>query len=381
MRFSSRTAWPTEENALARRAPGRVRWDLTRTNPTELGLSPALGDRLQLPGVDRYIPDARGLVAAREAIVEYHARHGAQLDAERVILLSGTSEGYSHAFHVLADPGDQILVPAPGYPLFSFLADLAGIELVPYPLAYDGAWHIDWPRLLASLGPKVRAVVVVSPNNPTGSYTSHEELTRLVELSATRGIAILSDEVFYDHSLLRSGPAGPSAATATSGLVLTLSGLSKLCALPQMKLAWMLVGGAETLAAEAMRRLEIVADTFLSVSTPAQVALPTLLELAPAVAARTTQRARVNLGVLRRALEGSAASVLRVEGGWSVMLRLPATRSDEAWALSLLDAGVLVQPGHFFDASGGPFVVVSLIVDEDTLRTGAEVLSRVIADG
>lgn len=380
MGLSARTAWPAVENELTRRAaePGRVRWDFTRTNPTSLGLSPSLGDVLSRPEANLYDPHPRGLRSAREAVARHHARHGAVVDADRILLSAGTSEAYANAFHVLADPGDEVLVPSPGYPLFDFLADLAGVRLVPYPLVYDGAWHVDLPELRRRIGPRTRAVVVVSPNNPTGSYLSAFELADLVALSDAHDLAIVADEVFFDHPL-GTAPGGPSAATATAGLVLTMSGLSKVCALPQVKVAWTLVGGDRRRAEAAVARLEIVADTYLSVSTPAQVALPDLLALAPSVTRRIGERTSGNLAAIRRALAGTPATLLRAEGGWSAMIRLPATRTEEDWVLALLDVGVLVQPGHFYDAEGGPFVVVSLLPAAEELSPGIAALAELVS--
>ncbi|HEU4412166.1 MAG TPA: pyridoxal phosphate-dependent aminotransferase, partial [Polyangiaceae bacterium] len=274
---------------------------------------------------------------------------------------SSTSEAYAYLFWALADPGDEVLVPTPSYPLFAYLADLAGVRLRPYPLAYDGAWHLDLPALEAAAGPQTRAVIVVSPNNPTGSFLKHDELAALRAFAARRALALVSDEVFLDYGFAPDPRRAPSLAAETEGLAFAMGGLSKAAALPQLKLAWTVIAGAEAPAGAALARLAFVADTFLSPGAPVQSALPSLLAQAPARAARVRERARRNVAALARAFAGSAATPLRVEGGWTAVVRMPHTRSADAWAHALLERGVLVQPGYFYDFADEARLVVSLL--------------------
>ncbi|HEU4536761.1 MAG TPA: pyridoxal phosphate-dependent aminotransferase, partial [Polyangiaceae bacterium] len=274
---------------------------------------------------------------------------------------SSTSEAYAYLFWALADPGDEVLVPTPSYPLFAYLADLAGVRLRPYPLAYDGAWHLDPSALEAAAGPQTRAVIVVSPNNPTGSFLKHDELAALRAFAARRALALVSDEVFLDYGFAPDPRRAPSLAAETEGLAFAMGGLSKAAALPQLKLAWTVIAGAEAPANAALARLAFVADTFLSPGSPVQCALPSLLAQAPARSAAVRERAARNLAALVRALAGSAATPLRAEGGWSAVVRMPATRSADEWASALLARGVVVQPGYFYDFVEESRLVVSLL--------------------
>jgi alanine-synthesizing transaminase len=370
--LSRRTAWPDEPNPLtlaaerARRGPNPP-LDLTVSNPLEVDLLPPadLG-ALAGPDAQHYRPDPLGLRPAREAVARYYRdRHGVDVDPDRVMLTSSTSEAYAYLFWALADPGDEVLVPAPSYPLFGFLADLAGVCLRPYPLAYDGAWHLDPPALEAAAGPGARALLVVSPNNPTGSFLKRDELAALRAFAAERSLALVSDEVFLDYGFDPDPRRAPSLAAETEGLAFALGGLSKAAALPQLKLAWTVVAGADAPARAALARLAFVADTFLSPGAPAQCALPSLLAQAPARAALVRDRARRNLAALARAFAGTAATPLRVEGGWTAVVRMPRTRSADAWAHALLDRGVLVQPGYFYDFADEGRLVVSLLPPPD----------------
>jgi aspartate/methionine/tyrosine aminotransferase len=384
--FSSRSAFDPRPNALTvalerARARGPV-LDLTVSNPTTAGIRYASDEILRAlagPASMRYAPEPFGLPAAREAVAAELRAQGSSVPPERILLTASTSEAYAYVFKLLADPGDAVLVPQPSYPLFEHLATFEGVRVVPYPLAYDGEWHVDLPALRAAIDGRTRAIVVVSPNNPTGSYLKKDELRAL----AGAGLPLVSDEVFAPYALSDDPRRARSVLEAASEapLVFALGGLSKAAALPQMKLAWTAVGGADAPAVrDALARLELLADTFLSPGTPVQHALPALL--ASAATARDAIRARTssNLAHLRRAVApGSAATLLRCEGGWYATLRLPRTRSEEAWALSLLEEdSVYVHPGAFFDFREEAYVIVSLLTPEPELAEGiARLVARV----
>jgi hypothetical protein len=384
--FSRRTAWPTDENGLtravrARRLAGEPVLDLTQSNPTTAGIHyPAdllapLGD----PSGLVYRPESLGHPAARAAVVAHYAALGVDVSAERIVITASTSEAYAFLFHVLCDAGDEILAPAPSYPLFSYLADLAGVRLVTFPLAYDGAWHLDLPALVDRIGPRTRAIAIVSPNNPTGAYLKADELAALRAIARERGLALISDEVFAGYPLREDPTRAPSMATVDDGVAFALSGLSKVVGLPQLKLGWIVVAGEDALAESALARLAMVADTFLSVATPVQLAASRLLTGGTAVAEAILARCRRNLAALRAALAApSAATVLDVEGGWYAVVQVPATRSEEEWVLALLDRGVLVHPGHFFDFAREAFVVLSLLTDEPTFDAGIAELAALV---
>jgi aspartate/methionine/tyrosine aminotransferase len=384
--FSKRTSWERQENELSRailelRASGRRIFDLTRSNPTECGFAydqEAIRRALGRSGVGKYRPTALGQVSAREVVAEYYrADHGAEIRCENLVLTSGTSEGYSFLFRLLCNAGDEVLIPAPGYPLFDFLADLCDVKLVRFPLVYDHGWQIDFAELDAVANERTRAVIVVHPNNPTGHYVSAQEQKTLGEFCREKGIGLIADEVFLDFSL-RDGAAARSFASRGETLTFTLSGLSKICGMPQMKLAWIAVSGPEAEKREALARLELIADAYLSVGTPVQLAAPALLEMRDAFQEQVIQRAARNLGELDRQLAGqTACSRLECEGGWTAVLRVPVLQTDEDLAIALLKArGVLVHPGHFYDFARPGHVVMSLIVQEQEFAEG---MRRVLA--
>jgi alanine-synthesizing transaminase len=382
--FSSRTNWRLETNRLTRaleehRRSGKEFLDLTASNPTTCGLAYPERDILAALSDPRalvYHPESKGLLEARQAVAGYYAgRVGfsgsrAQLDPERILLASGTSEAYSHIFRLLCEAGDDILVPAPSYPLFEFLADLADVRLVPYPLLYDHGWQVDFAALGAALTPRSRAVLVVHPNNPTGSFVQPREADELAELCVAREMAIVADEVFLDYG---SGPAAQTFALSDAALTFTLSGLSKISLLPQMKLAWTVVSGPEALVHTALDRLEIIADTYLSPGTPIQLALPKFLALRQRMQKQLQDRISTNLSVLDEMLRQSKELTrLEREGGWYAILRVPVTQSDDDLAVALLErASVLAHPGHFFNFSREGFLVVSLISPEDQFKEAA----------
>lgn len=370
-RFSSRLGWDVEPNRLsaaleARRAAGAEVLDLTQSNPTKADLDyPAVEIAAALDGARAltYEPHPAGLPAAREAVSAYYAARGQAIAPDRILLTASTSEAYGYLFKLFCDPGDEVLVPRPSYPLFEYLAALELTRVVQYPLFYDHGWHFDPHAIEQRITPRTRALVAVNPNNPTGSYLKRGELADLAGLCAAHDLALISDEVFFDYAF--GGDA--DRASAVSADAFTLNGLSKALGLPQLKLGWIALGGA---AAAALPRLELIADTYLSVGTPVQAALPRLLALARDVQGRIRARTRTNLDLLRDQLAGSAAHVLRLEGGWSAVLRVPRLRSEEEWALALLDAGVLVQPGYFYDFDSEAFLVVSLLTPEAVFAAG-----------
>ena len=362
--FSSRLDWNLSPNPLARlleekrRAAARV-LDLTESNPTRAGFAypreivEAFADERVL----RYDPSPRGLASAREAVAGYYAARGREISPEQILLTASTSEAYSYLFKLLADPGDEILAPRPSYPLFEFLAALESVRVRQYPLRYDGSWHIDFAAI--QITPRTRAIVVVNPNNPTGSFLKSDEWSRLEAL----GLPILSDEVFSDYAFDRA------AAPSHRALIFSMSGLSKIAGLPQMKLGWIAAEGPSHEA--ALERLELIADTYLSVSTPVQIALPKLLQASSAMCGQIRERTRANLRHLRAVAQGSALEVLKVEGGWYAVAQVPRTRSEEEWALHLLsDRDVLVQPGFFFDFESEAFLVLSLLTPGDVFEEG-----------
>ena len=376
-----------ETNALSRaldaaRATGREILDLTVSNPTRADLpydAASIVAAFADPRMLDYAPLPFGLARAREAVAADFVAHGHAVDPSRVVLTASTSEAYSFLFKLLCDPGDEVLVPQPSYPLFEHLAAFESVTLVPYVIAYDGAWHVDVDSVRAAVGPRTRAILLVSPNNPTGSYVKKGELGALASL----GLPLVSDEVFARYALTED-PARPwSALEATDALVFAMSGLSKLAALPQMKAAWTVVGGPEPLVAGALARLELIADSFLSVSTPVQNALPQLLASRHPAEQAVVRRTRTNLATLRASIGGdSAASLLDVEGGWYATLRVPRTETEEAWVLELLARdGVHVHPGHFFDFREEAHLIVSLLTPEATFAEGCRrILARVAAN-
>jgi alanine-synthesizing transaminase len=375
--FSSRLNWSSRPNALSALLTEKRRdsvLDLTESNPTHAGLVypsdeilAALSDQRAL----RYDAAPRGLRTAREAVAEYYRERGADVPAERILLTASTSEAYAFLFKLLANPGDEILAPRPSYPLFEFLAGLESVHIRQYPLGYDGCWHVDFDALEALITDRTRAIVVVNPNNPTGSFLKRDEWERLQRL----GLAILSDEVFYDYGFGEGPERVTTLAGSESALVFSMSGLSKIAGLPQMKLGWIAASGPGCDA--ALDALELIADTYLSVATPVQVALPRLLSgtVRDQIRARTV----ANLNLLRQTVDGSAASVLRAEGGWYAVLQVPRTHSEEEWALTLLrEHNVLVQPGFFFDFESEAFLVVSLLCEPATFAEGVRRISTAI---
>ena len=382
--FSERTGWKLAQNRLTetldavRRTGARI-LDLTGSNPTRIGLqydAPAILNALASPEALDYDPQPKGLRAAREAVAAYYrSDHNCDLDPERIVLTTSTSEGYSFVFRLLSNPGDELLVPKPSYPLFEFLADLQDVKLVPYPLIYDHGWQIDFHSLERAVTARTRAVVVVHPNNPTGSYVKRNELQGLNALCHKHGLALIADEVFLDYRLddRQDAREKPASLAANAGvLTFTLSGLSKIAALPQIKVAWLATSGPLDEAAAAMARLEVIADTYLSMNAPVQWAVARLLEQRHSIQRQLLARMHANLAELDRQLAvQKSCELLCVEGGWYAVLRVPVTRPDEELCIELLRReSVLVHPGHFYDFPSDGYLVLSLIGLEEVFREG-----------
>ncbi len=395
--FSSRTNWSLTPNRLAQQLDemrrGRVSLlDLTESNPTGCGFGydrQAILGALQDARSLKYSPDPRGLLSAREAVSKYYAEHGQRVDPGQIILATSTSEAYSYVFRLLFNPGESIAVPRPSYPLFEFLTRLDDLELRHYALAYDDGWRLDLEGVRRSLDNRTRAILVVNPNNPTGSFVAQEELDTLVDCCMRQRAALIADEVFLDYGFAPESSEGSdhgaaeaimSSKTAAEILTFTLSGLSKISALPQMKLAWIVVNGPAGEAGEALARLEIIADTYLSVSVPIQLALPALLDTRHTLQPQIRERTLRNLRWLDAHLSPDISiSRLKAQGGWYVILELPSTQSDEDWALELLrNDRVVVHPGHFYDFLTEGHLVLSLLPPPEVFEQGVQkIIARV----
>ena len=391
--FSERTAWDLSGNDLSRdlgaaRGEGRPLVDLTESNPTRAGLAAteALVALLGHPRGAGYAPIALGHPAARAAVAAYYADRGLDLPIDRIVLSASTSEAYGWLFKLLTERGDKVLVPAPSYPLFAFLAALEDVELVPYPLMREESFRIDLHALEAAIDEDTRAILLVHPNNPTGSFVRRDEADALEEIALRHGLAIIADEVFGDYAFAGL-PADrlPSFVGPRRALTFVLSGLSKVVALPQLKLGWIGVLGPDDVAHEARNRLEVIADTYLSVGAPVQLALPEILAARGPIQAAIRARTANNLAALDAALAalGAEASVRRlpVEGGWYAILEVPRTRDEDAWVrLFVRDEGIIVHPGYFFDLPDEGFLVVSLLPDEAAFAAAIHAVLRRLAE-
>jgi aspartate/methionine/tyrosine aminotransferase len=376
--FSTRTAWNRATNrlseALARhRASDKPLFDLSVSNPTECGFhydEHAIMRALCSPATLQYHPDPRGLAVARQAVVQYYVERDQHVYADDIILTTSTSEAYSFVFRLLCNTGEEILVPTPSYPLFDFLAEIQDVKIAPYPLVYDHGWQIDLHGLRQAITPRTRGIIVVHPNNPTGNFVKSSELAALNQLCTESQMALIADEVFLDSSLQQHPPTSFSANTGA--LTFTMSGLSKIAGLPQMKVAWLVVSGPEQEKREALARLEIIADTYLSMNAPVQLAAPALLRQRHRFQQQLMTRVRTNLAELDRQIAAQKhCGRFEIEGGWYAVLRIPATRSDEELALELLDQkAVYVHPGHFYDFFQDGYLVVSLIAQEPAFAEG-----------
>lgn len=392
--FSNRLPPPDQPNPLARllaerRASGAEVLDLTESNPTRAGFryeSATILRALCDPRALLYEPSPSGLPAARTAVAAYYATRGTLVDPDHLLLTASTSEAYAFAFKALCRPGEAVAVPEPSYPLFEFLAAAEGVRALAYPLSLSGgAWHLDLDRLAETITADTRAILVVSPNNPTGSFLKQHELEALRRIAGPREIAIIADEVFADYAAGPDASRAPSLAGETTGLALTLSGLSKVCALPQMKLGWMVIAGAPEMRDAARARLEAVADTYLSVSAPVQHAAAALLATAPGIQQQVRDRCAANASTLLESIgRVPHARVLPREGGWYAVIEAPPGRTDEEWALMWLRGGdVYVHPGYLFGFRAEGCIVLSLLTPEEQFREGvlwmAETMRAVVA--
>ncbi|MEI6437484.1 MAG: pyridoxal phosphate-dependent aminotransferase [Candidatus Omnitrophota bacterium] len=384
--FARRTNWELSDNPLAaalaaRKASGGKILDLTESNPTRAGI--AYPPEMFLGAFNNkeslvYAPEPKGLLKAREAVAAYFAARGVIVPADHLTLTASTSEAYSFLFRLLADPGDRILLPAPSYPLFSYLADINDIEPVYYQLAFDGLkWEIDLESLeKGAKAGKVKAVVLVSPNNPTGSFISADELKDLNVLCVKYKMAIISDEVFSDY--LFEGARGRYVSLASNSDVLSfaLGGLSKALALPQMKLGWIAANGPRDVLKDALARLEVITDTFLSVNTPVQHACIEWLPKAGVIQEQVMRRVTENLSFLNKTAVGGRAYVYPVDGGWYAVVRAELGLPEDEWAVRLLkDKGVYVHPGFYFDFETEGHIVLSLLTLPDIFRQGVPALA------
>ena len=373
--FSRRSSRDQSLNAIAQHLAlrPRPRWDLTCSNPTAAGIAypePLLQALVRSQAAALvYRPEAFGDPSARAALSSFTGA-----EPRDILLTASTSEAYAFLFKLLCDPGDAILVPAPSYPLFEHLAELEGVQARPYRLAYDGAWHVDVDSVRRGLSAQTRAIVVVSPNNPTGQYLSGEERRALEAL----GLPLISDQVFSPFTFSDSPPDREPQA---SQLTFTLDGLSKRAGLPQLKLAWTVISGPEPERSRARERLELIADTFLSVGAQVQRALPEILTLCPSLTQTIRERCRANRRTLEALVAGSATSLLTADGGWTAVLRLPRLASEERIVLDLLERyDVLTQPGWFYDFESEPYLVVSLLSEPSTLREGGRRLVEYVTE-
>ena len=381
--FSTRTNWPLSRNPFTLaldelRVCGVPILDLTASNPTQCGFhydDGAILSAFQNPATLSYDPQPKGTLAARCEVARYYLDdHQTTVDPESLFLSTSTSEAYSYVFRLLCNPGDELLLPKPSYPLFEFLANLQDVRLVPYSLAYAQGWFIDFQSLERAITPRTRAILLVHPNNPTGSYVQPEELARLNALCQKHNLALIVDEVFLDFSF--ETPPRKTFAANSEALTFTLSGLSKISALPQMKIAWLVATGPSPLARPALDRLEIIADTYLSLSAPAQAALPVLLAQRYSLRQQLLDRVRENRAQLQSLLRTqSACELLHADAGWYAVLRVPAQLSDEDLAIRLLrEHRVLVHPGHFYDFPANGYLVLSLIPPASDFGRGIELL-------
>lgn len=392
MTYAARTAWNLSPNRLTlaldqRRSAGIPILDLTETNPTRCGLDYPEAEilaALSHRGSLTYEPHPRGAPEAREAVAADYRARGIDVSPDRLVLTASTSEAYAFLFRLLADPGDPVLVPSPCYPLFELLAQINDVRLVPYPLSPGEGFSIDLDRVAAIAATGARALLVVNPSSPTGLFLKRRELNALVEICAPRGIPLICDEVFGDYRFTKDPDRAVSLAGQAPLLTFTLNGLSKMLALPQLKLAWIAVSGPEDEASQALQRLEVIADTFLSVNTPVQRGLGELLSLRAVIQSQVMRQLSDNrVHLARRVKAPHPCRCLASDGGWYTVLEIPRTKPDEEWALELLQRdGVLTHPGYFFDFPDDGRLVISLLPRPDLFREGIDrMLQRLEAAG
>jgi alanine-synthesizing transaminase len=379
--FSQRTNWKLSPNRFtqalkAARSSREPIVDLTVSNPTLCGFAYDKNAILQAfhnPAALSYDPQSKGLRSAREEVTRYYRDdHHTAVDPESLVLTSGTSEAYAYVFRLLCNPHDEILVPKPSYPLFDFLADLQDVALVPYALEYAHGWFVDFPSVMRALTPRTRAILLVHPNNPTGSFLREEELRQFNHLCQERSLALIVDEVFLDFAF--DGLPRRTLAANPDSLTFTLSGLSKIAALPQMKIAWVVTSGSQALVRPALDRLEVIADTFLSLSAATQLAFPALLAQRHSLRPQLLERIRNNRSFLQSAVaRRNSAQLLDADGGWCAAVKINGERSDEDLAIGLLQKHrVIVHPGHFYDFPSEGHLVLSLIPPASAFEQGVE---------
>jgi hypothetical protein len=376
--FSSRTDWNLTPNALSqllaeKRDRGEQILDLTESNPTRCNFSydPELLQALSTEGSFQYEPDPHGLLSARKRIAEYYRQRATPVDPSNLFLTASTSEAYSHLFTLLCNPGENVLVPKPSYPLFDYLCALNDVEVRHYRLTYDDDWRVDFDSVRAAIDPSTKALLVVHPNNPTGSFVNKREKEEILGLVQRHGLALIADEVFAEYSLTESEARYGSFASEGRSLVFTLNGISKLLGMPQMKLAWITVSGESETVRNAMDRLEVICDTYLSTGTPIQRALPSLLDDGPRITDQIRRRIIANYNSLRSMTAQSSVSLLSAEGGWNAIVQFPCIMSDDAWALRILkESNVLLHPGHFFEIEQEACFVMSLLPEESIFLNG-----------
>ncbi len=379
MRFARRTDWELSPNKISgiledfkKRGPAIL--DLTQSNPTACGFSYPVDKLLaklsDVPSM-MYNPSSKGLLTAREALVLYYQRQGIELSPEQIFLTASSSEAYSFIFRLLANPGETVLFPCPSYPLFDFLVDLNDLESGFYSLFYDGQWVIDLGQLESNIAPKTKALVTVNPNNPTGNYVNSEELKSLNRICQKADLSLISDEVFFDYAFDQK-QSFVSFAANRENLTFTLGGLSKTLGLPQMKLSWIVVNGPDAILKEAIARLEIIADTYLSVNTPVQNALASWLTLRPAIQEKIRSRALANREFLVKSFEQETlGTVLHAQGGWYMIVKLLDGFDEENIVEQLLLRDqVYAHPGYFFNFSDEPYLILSLLPPEEIFREG-----------
>ena len=387
-RFSDRLAWSTSQNPYSlllaeKRQAGIPLLDLTIANPTEAFANYPHADIARAYGAIasfRYEPDPLGMRSARETVARWYLDQRVPARAERIVLTASTSEGYSALFKLLCDPGDEILIPSPGYPLFEYLARADTVKTLSYPLSYDGSWFIDFASLEKAISPRSKAIVVVNPNNPTGSFLKTVEAQRLASLAQKYQLALISDEVFMTYPADEGQVGGVRSLIGYDDVLsFSLNGLSKAAGMPQMKLGWIAVNGPPAQVSQALARLELLLDSYLSVATPVQCALPELLRIGSSVHTQIRNRSRQNLESLKT-LRNSPVEVLPSEGGWSIILQVPNVQTEEQWIAKLLaDETMVIQPGYFYDMAKEAFVVVSLITDPADFAEGIGRLKRLAA--
>jgi hypothetical protein len=379
-RYSKRLSWSFSPNRISelladKKNAGVPVLDLTVSNPTAVlryphsAIATALANLRDLS----YHPDPFGLVEAREAVSRFYREQGCPIEVARIALTASTSEAYALLFKLLCDPGDEVLIPVPSYPLFEYLAALENVRTIPYQLRYDGSWFIDFENLREQISERSRAIVIVNPNNPTGSFLKSGDRQELVRLASERDLPLICDEVFMSYELDCEAGRIKTLANEEAVLSFSLNGLSKMAGMPQMKLAWLTINGPELERQTACQRLELLLDTYLSVNTPVQLALPALFEIGAALRSELLARINQNLDRARKALKDSPVHVMHTEAGWSVLLHLPRKQSGEQWVLELLqEKNVLLQPGFFFDLPGEAYAVASLITEPHKFREGIE---------